>query len=78
MPDKVMSTTMFRVYIFKDQKPGKTEGIVYLTDPRHKLTKLLKEEHFDYLDELPGKTKKIVEEGKCSDWKLVEADARLG
>lgn len=55
------STTMFRIYFYeKVSQGGKEEGTLWLTDKRHKITKQLKEEHFDSFDEIPAKMRKML------------------
>jgi len=60
MPEKSISTTIFRAYLYRNQKPSKLEGTIYLMDSRHKLSKSFRKEHFDHLDKIPGKIRKLL------------------
>lgn len=57
---KVFKTTKFSLHLRKDS----SGGMIWLTDERHKLSMGLGAQNFRYLDEIPGKIRKLLEKAK--------------
>ena len=53
-----ITSTILRIYLLDKSAPGREEGIIKLCDTRGKVTQT--EEHFDRLDEVPRKIRKLL------------------
>ena len=60
-PTKAFKTIKFGLHLRKDSKPPKQNGMIYLADKHHKLSLGLGAQNFGYLDEIPGKIRKLLE-----------------
>lgn len=57
---KVFKTTKFSLHLRKDS----SGGTIWLTDDRHKLSLGLGGQNFKYLDEIPGKIRKLLKKNQ--------------
>jgi hypothetical protein len=58
---KEVSSTILRIYLLDKSALGKQEGIIKLCDRYGKVTDT--EEHFNELDGIPDKIRKLLEKG---------------
>jgi hypothetical protein len=61
-PEKTYKMVLFRVSCYRKSKPGKEEGVIQMTDDRHKLVKSIPEHHFDSYNELGAIVRKHMQE----------------
>lgn len=58
--ERELKTQKFVIYLLRESAPGKTEGWIFTTDQRGKITDDHKELAFDHLDEIGAKIRKLL------------------
>jgi len=53
-------TDKFSLHVYK----GKTSGMIWLTDDRHKLSRGMGAQNFKHLDEIPARIRKLLKKAR--------------